>query len=1639
MSSYTYTDISVGFFTKAAEVFKVYNDKMTFKVLDVEKAPTAQGYEPHSYDIIVASNVLHATGSLQKTLDHTRQLLKPGGYLMLLEITNNDPIRCSTIMGGLPGWWLGVNDGRKYAPTATPGEWHSALRKAGFGGIDAITPKIDGPAWPFSIIAAQAVDNEVLFLRRPLSSPSSSIFIESLVILGTRSLESDRIAEEVADSLGRFCGKTTILSGLPTEAEALALDPASTFINLVDLDSPIFKTITAEKIDGLKRLFELAKHVLWITHGALTEEPYHMASLAFSRSIKNEASHISLHHLDVSSLDDNVSKVIAEQLLRQCALEEWDDHQLLWSKEPETFLDRGKLMVPRLLHNVEQNARLNSSRRVIKKTVPISRSNFSISQSAASPPSLVEDVLPMAKKDGQGLVKVETSNLMALRVASDAFLFLAIGKDNVAGRTVVALSTKNSCTRAPIATMPVDINDVNPSAGGLLVAITSELLAASLVQSLPSGSSILVHCLGKDRCLAAALSRRAAAKAVRFTFACDVGSNDDAKGPSWIRLSARAPRHAVRRMLLPVEPTHFLDLTAHTRVHPSDLSLSIAQTLPSRCKRIDSSDLFQREALLPPSLDREALVGRLEDAVAGARTSVVSITQEQVQDMVLQLNQIHDPSMPNYPTSVVHWPVDGEVRIEVCPLDVQSLFSKNKTYVLFGLTSHIGQSLCDWMVSNGAGCVCLTSRRPKVDQKWLESFKGTKATVKVFPMDVTDKDSLDSVVKTISASCPPIAGVVNGAMVLSDALFTGMSFDAMRDVLRPKIEGSYNLDQVFHNDDLDFFVLLSSGACVVGNSGQANYAAANGYLNGLARQRRRRGLAASTLDIGLVAGIGYVETASQHVVDQLGKYGMTVLSEPDLRRAFAETIQAGYVNPKDKETIPDAVVTTGIRTMTDEETNVAWYNNPVFSHCIIEAKSAEPRAEDQTRNKATALPVAQQLSRAATKEEAFELLQGKFSKEHVFENQRCDTKRQLESLSAKLRVILQAADREIDHDAPLVELGIDSLVAVEVRSWFLKELKVDIPVLKVVGGASLAEICQRALEKLPEELVASPGKQDKDIEPHKPVATQSKPQLHMQLQAQAQALVQDQVVDSESSSESGDNSSPTPETRVTPRSMTTTTMTTPSSARSVSDPADLESAKPAPALASSVLPPRTFIKSERISLPQSRFWFLRHLLEDPTTPNVCLWYHVTGNLRVGDLERAIRIVTARHEALRTCFVEDETDAGEAYQKVLPSSPLRLERKKIDSVQDVAAEYTKLKGHVFGLESGDVMRVVLLTLSSASHYLLINYHHIVMDGASFNIFVSDLEKAYSGQSLGAPPRQYPDFSLAQRQALEKGDMRDELSYWQGVFPAGEKPPVLPLLPMARTSSRMTMKGFESHQVGSHLEPSLVARVKSMSKAQHSTPFHLHLAAFKAMLFCFAGEDTKDLTIGIADAARNDSDVKDSIGFFLNLLPLRFRRQPDQTFADAIVEARNGTYAALGSSRLPFDVLLTDLNVARSSLHSPFFQAFLDYRQGIQDRHPWGNCEFEFQEAHPGRTAYDITLDVTDLGATDSLVIFRVQKSLYDLTAANLLLETYIHFLDVVTSDASLSLKSIPLFSETQLTQAVEIGRGESSTLNLDLAA
>ena len=105
--SYTFTDISTGFFEKAQGIFKKWLPYMTFKKLDIEKDPSVQGFELGSYDVIVAANVLHVSRSMDLTLANVRSLLKPGGTVVIEEITHMW-MRHPMVVGCLPGWWLGT-------------------------------------------------------------------------------------------------------------------------------------------------------------------------------------------------------------------------------------------------------------------------------------------------------------------------------------------------------------------------------------------------------------------------------------------------------------------------------------------------------------------------------------------------------------------------------------------------------------------------------------------------------------------------------------------------------------------------------------------------------------------------------------------------------------------------------------------------------------------------------------------------------------------------------------------------------------------------------------------------------------------------------------------------------------------------------------------------------------------------------------------------------------------------------------------------------------------------------------------------------------------------------------------------------------------------------------------------------------------------------------------------------------------------------------------------------------------------------------------------------------------------------------------------------------------------------------------
>jgi thioester reductase-like protein len=347
---------------------------------------------------------------------------------------------------------------------------------------------------------------------------------------------------------------------------------------------------------------------------------------------------------------------------------------------------------------------------------------------------------------------------------------------------------------------------------------------------------------------------------------------------------------------------------------------------------------------------------------------------------------------------------------------------------------------------------------------------------------VTDEAAINAVYNTIVDTLPPITGLLNGAMVLRDVSVRNMEYSQVTDVIRPKVLGSIHLDRIFHNVDLDFFVLLSSINCVIGNVGQANYAAANMGMIGVAGHRRKRGLRSSVVNVGAIIGVGYITQSDRQLDVTVAKTAMMHLSEQDFHQIFAECMEAGH---QDNDSGPE--ISTGLLQITPETIDIPpWYSDPKFKRFQVH-QTATGSGKAETAN-------------SASTQELLLQCRSQADVTNVIKQAYC----------TQLRRILQVSTA--DEDLMMmrgVDLGFDSLLSVDVRSWFLKNFRVSIPVLKIMANdVRMSSLVDLAVESIPAELV---------------------PNLHPQGQQQQQAVAQNTSSVSSSDSENATTRPTSPE------------------------------------------------------------------------------------------------------------------------------------------------------------------------------------------------------------------------------------------------------------------------------------------------------------------------------------------------------------------------------------------------------------------------------------------------------------------------------------------------------------------------------
>ena len=298
-AQYTYTDVSAGFFEDASAMFVAFPEKVIYKVLDIEKDPTLQGFEPEHYDIVIADNVFHATQNLDVTVNHTRRLLKPGGKLVLFELTDPEVIKTNFAFGLLPGWWRSADNYRRLSAGVSDSTWDTILRKAGFSGVDLNLRDFD---------EHQCHEHSVLISTAKASSVSPVKLPPTSIVFDPTSTLQKRLSECLSEQLGTMGAHTTVRT--LKEAAALCVKDRLFYIILLDLDEPVLQTMSASEFEDIKKILLVNNgRVLWACMGGgrRPEKPDHALIHGALRGLRMENTGAKLISLSLEAQSVNCS------------------------------------------------------------------------------------------------------------------------------------------------------------------------------------------------------------------------------------------------------------------------------------------------------------------------------------------------------------------------------------------------------------------------------------------------------------------------------------------------------------------------------------------------------------------------------------------------------------------------------------------------------------------------------------------------------------------------------------------------------------------------------------------------------------------------------------------------------------------------------------------------------------------------------------------------------------------------------------------------------------------------------------------------------------------------------------------------------------------------------------------------------------------------------------------------------------------------------------------------------------------------------------------------------------------------------------------------------------------------------------
>ncbi|KAH8592110.1 putative polyketide synthase [Bisporella sp. PMI_857] len=1062
---YTFTDVSSGFFVQAQERFKDYQG-IEYKVLDITKDPLDQGFNAAEYDLIIASNVLHATPSLQQTLTNVRTLLHLQGRLFLQELS---PITrwVGFIMGMFSGWWEGDADGRFGGPFISPQEWDTRLRRAGFDGCDSVTYD-HAPPYQVNanIIARPAVDH--ILTKKVTLLPSSE----------------PHPFEKEAESRLRDAGYVI-------DHYLWGQDPPvdQDLISLIDLNKPLFQDIQENDMQKFLDIIGVLQQsrVLWITPPAQIncKDPHAAHILGMARTIRAELA-MSFATLELEDTAEGAANAIVKVLQKiQCGRDTNSDLE----PDLEYAYANGRINLSRfhwtpvveaLAANTVEVAdakELVLGKRGLLEAPQWMGQKFHELRPDEVRVRIVAAGLELTDEvfgDGHNAIGMEGAGYV-VKSGSDVKHIQAGDRVMVIGTNSIGLATEiqrpaEFCVKIPDGLKSED-------AATMPVPYVTALRCFVDKANLRKGQSVLVH----NATSAVGLAAIHVAKWIGAQVYATVGSEEDTA--FLIEEFGIPPNHIFNS-----GNTNFLNRileeTEGRRVDVVLNSLSGELLHASwKCVAVNGCMLHlgKRDIIGKGQLAMDMFEGNrtffgvdipnltVSDRTAIARLMSLAIDLYSKGNIKpIQASATFDADRIEEAFRYLQEDVDGgKIVINFSEKDKLPLalaapppaFRNDASYLLVGGLGGLGKSIATWMSLNGAKNLIFLSRsagHSDADQELFNELKLTGCSVQYVAGDVTDRAVVQNAVDQASK---PIAGVMQMAMVLRDVGVMDMDQEKWDAAVQPKVQGTWNLHHVLP-DNLDFFVLFSSYLGIMGSYGQSNYSSSNTFLDAFAQYRQERGLPATVMSIGPVEDTGFI-SRTQTVLDNLKATSARLITEQD----FLDYLQLAISNPE-KTRAPQT-----------PKSSFASYCNP--RHFIHAMECSLPITHPQNNviwKRDPRMAIYRNIEQVATDSQAGEAID---ALRHFLASATADPRRFDEEESVALlaheilkrvSTLLMKGEDEIDTSQTLTAIGVDSLVAIELRSWWKQNLGIETSTLELMGGGSIQQLGGLAAGRLKDKV-----------------------------------------------------------------------------------------------------------------------------------------------------------------------------------------------------------------------------------------------------------------------------------------------------------------------------------------------------------------------------------------------------------------------------------------------------------------------------------------------------------------------------------------------------------------------------------------